>query len=614
MKQELFNFLETKKIDEDKEKSELIQEIKEYFDEFYKKYPSKNLEKLCTLSDIELFATILIANNPMKIEKVLEVLTDYPELFPNGHYDALFSFVIEYFNSEYLFEVVNNCMSINFFKAVKGTAELNKFLEERKNLLKSDKIFAFFNKHSSYYDDLEDIFSDFDPDYHNIGISFLDARLNYMHSGMDDESRRIYESMPRDVKRMNKSEVLQFNKPERDYFIEAINNYFGLISRKVNEFTSEYDKSEKARKKHNKNIDELKRVLNNPNEIKDIGSILKLCPNDKIKNAVLDFINKHNKEIYLELLKEYEKTKQNTDENLSILFAKYNFNYDSYSLKDKEIIKEMNFKEIETLLSRLNNLSITNINILNVVPYKLEIVEELLTKGILNKAWINDNISILYSDNEELRKIVSNIDILSKEGINMIQYQNSLDIVKSSLIEENLNILSLYGLSITKNTTNINFLGLSNLREKIELVYSLNLGLINLDILNEEIEEILKIKIADSLNIPVACISNDDELLCDFASSIIPKDIAEKLNMDSNNMVPLPSFFDNYKINDNILCINGVYVSIIKIKRNLAKLEQNDETSLFYAIIYNGYYTYEEIEILRCSLIPEKNIFNGSRN
>lgn len=613
MKQELFNFLEAQKIDEDKEKSELVQEIKEHFDEFYKRYPSKNLEKLCTLSDIELFATIIIANNPLKIEKVLEVLIDYPELFPDGDYCALFSFVLEYFNSEYLFDVVNNCMSINFFKAVKGIAELNKFLEERKSILKSDKIFDFFRKHSSSLADLEDIFSDFDPDYHNIGISFLDARLNYMRSGMYDESRRIYESMPRDIKRMSKAVFFQFNKPERDRFIEAINNYFGLISRKVNEFTNEYDKSEKARKKHNKNIDELKRVLNNPNEIKDIDSILKLCPNDKIKNAVLDFINKHNKEIYLELLKEYEKTKQNTDENLSILFTKYNFNYDSYSLKDKEIIKEMNFKEIETLLSRLNNLSITNINILNVVPYKLEIVEELLAKGLLNKEWINGNISILYN-NKELEQIVSNIDILSKEGINMIQYQNSLDIVKSSLIEENLNILSLYGLSITKTTTNINFLGLSNLREKIELVYSLNLELINLDILNEKVEEILKIKIADSLNIPVACISNDDELLCDFASSIIPKDIKEKLNMDSNNMAPLPSFLENYKINDNVLCINGVYISTIKIKRNLAKLDQNSVDGLFYAIIYNGYYTYEEIEILRCSLIPERNIFNGSRN
>lgn len=613
MKQELFNFLETQKIDEDKEKSELVQEIKEHFDEFYKRYPSKNLEKLCTLSDIELFATIIIANNPLKIEKVLEVLIDYPELFPDGDYSALFSFVLEYFNSEYLFDVVNNCMSINFFKAVKGIAELNKFLEERKSILKSDKIFDFFRKHSSSLADLEDIFSDFDPDYYNIGILFLDARFKFMHSGMYDESRRIYESMPRDIKRMSKAVFFQFNKPERDRFIEAINNYFGLISRKVNEFTNEYDKSEKARKKHNKNIDELKRVLNNPNEIKDIDSILKLCPNDKIKNAVLDFINKHNKEIYLELLKEYEKTKQNTDENLSILFTKYNFNYDSYSLKDRETIKEMIFKEIETLLSRLNNLSITNINILNVVPYKLEIVEELLAKGLLNKEWINGNISILYN-NKELEQIVSNIDILSKEGINMIQYQNSLDIVKSSLIEENLNILSLYGLSITKTTTNINFLGLSNLREKIELVYSLNLELINLDILNEKVEEILKIKIADSLNIPVACISNDDELLCDFASSIIPKDIKEKLNMDSNNMAPLPSFLENYKINDNVLCINGVYISIIKIKRNLAKLDQNSVDGLFYAIIYNGYYTYEEIEILRCSLIPERNIFNGSRN
>ena len=189
----------------------------------------------------------------------------------------------------------------------------------------------------------------------------------------------------------------------------------------------------------------------------------------------------------------------------------------------------------------------------------------------------------------------------------MIQYQNSLDITISPLVSQNLQLLRKYKLEITRSTTNMNFLATNDLRERIEFVYSLGLysELNDLNILNNSLEGLLRIKIASILNISVIDIKDDlEEIFFDFSNTIIPYKIKIKLAQESNYISELPKYLENYKIDHETLSINGVYVSIKKIKRNLAKLKNNNPESCFYAIIYNGYYTYDEIEVLKNTLIP----------
>ena len=61
-------------------------------------------------------------------------------------------------------------------------------------------------------------------------------------------------------------------------------------------------------------------------------------------------------------------------------------------------------------------------------------------------------------DSDTFLSVQQNIQMLSLYGINMAKYHNSLDILLNSSLERNIFVLKQYGLTIKKDTTNLNFL------------------------------------------------------------------------------------------------------------------------------------------------------------
>ena len=231
--------------------------------------------------------------------------------------------------------------------------------------------------------------------------------------------------------------------------------------------------------------------------------------------------------------------------------------------------------------------------------------QEMIKIGNLTKEFINNNIYILRGDNDTLSFIIDNINYLSSHNINIKNYSSCLTILLSPNLINNLELLTKYNLTITKNTTNISFLEESNLNLKLDLIIELNMyPLSNLDILNYSLANIYNLNLATKLNIPFSKIKNNSNLIFNPYTSFIPEAISKKLACSPIKTIALPEILIPYQESPISLNINGIKVSINRVLLNLSKLDDLNNETIFYALIYNSYYNLEEIEILSKALLP----------
>lgn len=603
MKIEVFSFLESKKISLDEQKEKSINEVKKYFKAFFPKYSAKNIESLKNMNNIEIFTPLIILSNPFNIDKVLTNITKYSYLFTDKNFeDKVISLAMYYLDKD-IRALVDASFSSNPFLSIPAIFNLPKaFLVAGTPIDDPDGLFILKEKPGAK-EELKHLFGNLTPEFFNTATSFITAQNYYKAT---DNVVIIGGYSQKEQRKLNKI----INDQETKDFNEQIKAYLNFLNHKYQELISAYEKEIKKSNKRNDNLDKLQRMLDTDQEIKNIAEILQLCSTDEEKEIVINYISEHNKAIYLELIREYENKRDNSDENLNILFKKYGFNYNNLTREEKEELKKLAFLTIEDLLKRLKALNIYNLNVSKVSLKKLTTLEELVTKGIITNEWLQLNGNIILLDNNLLDIILLNLTMLSQEGINMLQYRNSLDIIKSPLLKENLALLKSYDLTITKSTTALNFLVAPDLRLRIEFIYSLGLyqELTDLNILNNSLEDLLKIKIDNYLNIPVITITDLRDIYYDFATNIIPENIKDKLQSASLNTIAMPLFLEPYQIDKQTINLNGIYVSTTKIKRNLAKLESISPENCFYAIIFNGFYTLEEIEKLKEVLMPLENL------
>lgn len=609
MKQELFNFLDSKHKKINQEYTNRIIDLKNYFENFFQNYPQNDINIIANMPEKEIILPLIILSNPLKLQEILKALEKYPNIFKNNEYTHLFGALTLYYNKEEVRNLVAKCESLNPLIYIPATIDLGSILVMSGLKPSECDIPSFFKDNPNAKKDLEIVFKDFSSEFHNNGGYLIDGIRRYNESDEFEDKQAFLDFLPRERKRKYKKIVGVTNKKE--FLLKRIRTYYTFLNTKLQAIIKNFEKKQNEVTKYNQNIDEIKELLNTDKEIKNIDNIIKLCATDDIKEVVIDYIIAHNKKLYEELIKNYEHARHNSDENLSNLFKKYGFNYDILSYSDKINLKKQDFIEIEKLLKRLSVIKVYNINVSQVSLNKLLKIEELIQKGVITGKWLQDNSTLLLSTNEELDLVISNINILSKEGINMLKYSNSLDITKSPILKHNLYLLRLYNLAIAKEDFDINFLSATDLRFKIEFVYSLGIHqeLTDLNILNYSLEELLRIKIANLLNIPTQSITDLTDIFVDFTQNYIPEEIFQKLCEDSTLNTDIPLYIKQFYNDNQTLNINGVYVSIEKVKRNIAKIGNNDAKSCFYAIIYNGYYTYLEIERLKQALIPEQTLF-----
>lgn len=608
MQKNLINILNSKQINKDDDLEVKVQDFKNYFSEFFSKFTLKNIYKLADISDKDILTAAFIVCNPMNTKEVLDLINKYPILL-DEEYITLISIFSLYYNDEYFKEDIDNCLSFNKRQRDK---KINKLFSkyELPRFIKSSFI-EFLNKYPNTFDDLGVIFKNFKFELNNICVCFLRAKDEFNCIIKSVKGRELVDSLPSEMKKIFKKEFLP-QIEESNNLIETANKYLDFLNTNYNKFTKECEVKEKERRRFNKNINLLINMLDTTNEIKDIDNILKLCPDAKSVSLVVDYIISHNKEIYLDLASKYDKARVNNDENLSLLFNRYGFSYDILNNIDRDNIKNMVYEDIESLLIRLKVLNLNNVNISHVSVDKLKSVEDLINKNFITKSWLKSNIDLISKKDNVLDLVISNINLLCDLGVNLTMYSNSLDILKSNMIKYNLDVLKSYDLVINKNTTNIDFLSSNDLMNRIDFVISIGLfqTIDNLDILNYSPLECYKLKIASILNVSMDFVDISEKELFDYSEHIIPDYLQSKLNSKDGLICELPVLLENYRLDNVTLNINGVLVSSEKVKRNLAKLGRNDKEACFYAIIYNGFYSYEEINIIRAYLLENESFYS----
>lgn len=337
-----------------------------------------------------------------------------------------------------------------------------------------------------------------------------------------------------------------------------------------------------------------------------MDEILSYNVKDEIKHAILDYIYTVNSQTEASIIESYEVSKTSSKDTLKDLLSAYNIDIDSLSSEDIANLSNMSSLKLRQILDFFFNFNIPIKNISRIAFYDLEIINTiagLIQSGTLTTSFVADNIDMLEKDSSKYKQVVNNLRLLSNMDINIRNYPESLAILLKSLTT-NIWILSKYGVTITSKTKDISFLGDSDLTEKLDLLIESGKDLSKLpsyDILNNSFEDLYIMMLSSSLEI-----EHNKELYSSFAIKdlmphtdwLIPTEYLILFEFNDGS-INIPDFLEEYAINPYTLCVNGVYLSLNRVLRNIACINPDDIQGVFYAFIYKSYFNLNQVDLLK---------------
>lgn len=568
------------KISDTDDENYIEDDIREFLDGLSFDY-ERDVKSLENLSDKEFVKLYFYLSFPNNFLDVLENVEKYQEYFERKNRSIL-KVLVYYFNDEKLRDIMQKYAGyLNYGEIIALSCKIAKVAYRlRLEVFAINKVVKLiFQKKKVALAEL--------TFFEGINVEKLISLLNAFDLLTDNRDRRD----ANDVYTNGKIKLL----------LDFIYDRNALIIR---------DKTKRVRNinRHNQRLDNLINHLDTDEEINDIGSILKLCPSEELKSLVLDYVIKHNNACYEQLLDNVAKIQVNMEQDKEFMFNKYGYSLKGCASEQKQRINAMPNEEVEQILKWLRKCNFPlNLECFSLIEMeKVRIVDELLSSNVISRKFVFKHMALIYKNNKELSLIVSNIALLNNSGINMMNYGNSLEILLSDIVASNLMILQSYDLKVTRDTKAIVFLKDKRLEEKIELI--IEMGLLgqmgNLDILNLSFEELYRRKVFRLLGIP-------KETKVDFychedyyvdSSMFVDEESRVILNKDGTSMGLLPACLLDYKISDKVLFINGVFVAVGRMLRNLSKFEEVNNVNIYYSIIYGAYYSLVEIEMLKEAL------------
>lgn len=600
MLEEIIVELKSKKSSSSDIFDESIELVKTYFKAFFQKYPSHNFGEIKKISFYDVMTSMIYLSNPYSISKAQEVMEKYKDLFSNPKNAEVIKAIALLSDDEaFRMEVM---ASLN--KPVVGKLELFGLGFKR---LKPVTIYTFLELLNKYPEFLYEV-----TDSCKILLDSLLVALRFYKTIMDLSEKYIYYN-EKEINRMFRSRLT--TSSEEKYFVD----YLEYLNRAYRGIIKDYNASCKRETTRNSEIDLLVSLLSSSKEITDIDTILSLAP-IKLREKIVDYILAHNLRIHEALENDLNSLERKVRQNYEVLFGKYGYDYNKATSSEKEYIENLDYEVVENILKRLDNLKIvlSGEMFVKIASDKLNTIEKLIADKYLTKRFVCKYPCIVLGDNNILERIVANIELLEFYEIKIYNYPDDLDILFSNDIQNNLNILMQYGLKIDKATTHIDFLKDLDLADKIDMVIEMGRyeELTCLDILNLSLAEINRQRVLERLNIDVN--SNikpvvDSDLLVQIGNLML-KDEIPCLYNGQNQEIGLPNILIPYKVNPYVLLIGDVYVSINRLQRNLAKFLGTTNLDIFYAIIYNSYYSASEINSLENCLFSYDKINSETRS
>ena len=565
-----------------------LEAFKNYYQDFFKTHNITDPKALASNSFKDIIVSAFLVLYPNKTCYILDLVSKYPAIFTNEEdFKECFLYIFKYQKYPELHRKNNN-----FIGLLDITAKISLIAAKHKEDVEVlTKSVGYVSNNKELYDDIKDLIPT-NPSF------ILNATHFYEYLKLCSD---IIENSP-----FNYNEAKNYLIKMKELNFE-IASFYDIIYSIHSKTIKEFDKKVKEAKKQNKKILELISNLTIDGEIKNIDHLMALCPNEDIKNKVVDYVLEHNEECYKTLVAKLESLKTNNKANLTRLFAKYNYDYNMLDEEHQKLVMNQSYDTLENISLMLSSLNIKfEVSEIPKINYDhLKTIIKLLKDGYLNLTFISKHKDIMFNTNSLLATILSNIGILSDFNINIMNYQNSLEILLSPNLKETLQLLNEYNLAITKSTTNISFFQDPDFQTKLDVALELGILKDSLDLLNYPVNMLYNYKIAMALNIPLECVNITNP---NYYESIIPTSILEEFKSVPSS-ITLPESLISYEINSHLLNIDGIIVSKKRFLNNLSHFSIINALNIFYSLIYNSYYTLEEINKLKEIIIPTYDSF-----
>ncbi len=557
-----------------------------YFDDF-----KDHMRIMYETSVRELCLVYFTCISPKNYRNIITFLNTYSEIFDFENLDLLIPLIITCTEEDIIDAYFNDELdSMNFKNLVydlftrydlsmkcysKFIVRFTSHLKEVETFIKVFKKLAFTSKNAA---ELVDILSTF-------------GELKMMRSECEDNDE-FYITLADDT------EQLRYILDSCAHFKERYS-----ISRK------KYAEKVREINRHNNTIQKtIDIILRYPFYLRPeaLESILCLNLDDEVKNAVLDYIYDLNSKEENKITTSHDDFKIGTRNALKDILKIYDLNIYDLTPQEVDALCQMNNLSLRGILDFFSKYNISLPNIICVASYDLNAIqkiESLLQNGILTTSFVGHNLQILEIGSSSYKTLMANIALLAANDINIKNYSEYLDILLTDLTTS-IALLQKYGININSKTKNISFLVDPMLERKLDLLieWGVDIALItSYDELNDSYETLLLKYLSSSLGfnysieLYAGCSLSD---LMPNSNALVPDEFVAKFNENKNYSV-LPQSLREYMINPNAIFFNGVYMSIHRVSKNISCIDQNDSEQLFYALIYNGYYNLNQINLIK---------------
>lgn len=410
------------------------------------------------------------------------------------------------------------------------------------------------------------------------------------------------------------------NSKERKFLISEFKEDFDTteIDKDFNEIRKHYDslatkdrtKKKTAQKELNVYRTLEEKLVNalNKEEVTDIAKVLTKVPDEQIRLEVLKLVYKHNNEYYQRLLAEYEELSKNSTIHYQTLLKE--FQVEDIEL---ETIMSNSVEEVKSILQRLRKVNITNQKITKTILQITDIdtfnsILDLVESGILSTNLLSEHPIMFDSASEEYENLMINMKMFKELGFNPNNLFDNQDIfiTEPKLIAQSIEILKKYKFTKGfKKNVNYSFLTIPNLMNILDQMLELGLEKFleeDLSIINHY-RRLNRIRIVRELNIPIDSKEELIELLTTdkfiVSDELIPNYLQKVSNEEVTEFVKsTPSTDDievlkQYETTPRTYNINGVLISINRVKRNYSEFNKNSLSGnrLLYSVLNDSHLT-----------------------
>lgn len=410
------------------------------------------------------------------------------------------------------------------------------------------------------------------------------------------------------------------NSKERRFLISEFKDDFDTteIDKDFHEIRKHYDSlaaTDRSKKKTAQRELNVYRTLEeklvnalNKDEITDIAKVLTKVPDEQIRLEVLKLVYEHNNEYYQRLLSEYEELSKNSSIHYQTLLKEYGVDE-----IEVETIMTNSVEDVKSILQKLRKVNITDKKVIKTILQITDIetfnnILDLVELGILSTKLLIDNSIMFDKASSEYEHLMVNMKMFKELGFNPNNLFDNQDIfiTEPKLIAQSISILKQYKFTKGfKKNVDYSFLTLPNLMSILDQMLELGLEKFleeDLSIINHY-RRLNRIRIIRELNIPIDSKEELIELLTTdkfiVSDELIPNYLQKVSNKEVTEFVETSSVEDDinalkqYETTPRTYNINGVLISINRVKRNYSEFNKNSLSGnrLLYSVFNDSHLT-----------------------